>query len=148
MPTPVVFVHGLWLHSSSWDPWVELFNKNGYEAAAPGWPGDGATVEETRANADAVAGFGIDDLVAAYAKAIGALDDKPVVIGHSFGGLIAQRLLGEGHAVAAVGIDAAPPKGFASATFPILQLIAGLKLLPPSEAVTPAETTPPPEGCV
>jgi non-heme chloroperoxidase len=111
MPTPVVFVHGLWLHSSSWDPWVELFNKNGYEAAAPGWPGDGATVEETRANADAVAGFGIDDLVAAYAKAIGALDDKPVVIGHSFGGLIAQRLLGEGHAVAAVGIDAAPPKG-------------------------------------
>lgn len=111
MPSPVVFVHGLWLHSSSWGQWMELFTKNGYQAIAPGWPGDAATVDETRANADAVAGHGLDDIVAEYVRAIGELDDKPVVVGHSFGGLIAQRLLGEGHAAAAVAIDAAPPKG-------------------------------------
>jgi pimeloyl-ACP methyl ester carboxylesterase len=111
MSTPVVFVHGLWLHSSSWGPWIELFNKNGYEAVAFDWPGDGATVDEARESPDSVAGVGIDDIVSGYARAIGDLPQRPVVIGHSFGGLIAQRLLGEGHAVAAVGIDAAPPKG-------------------------------------
>jgi non-heme chloroperoxidase len=111
MPIPVVFVHGLWLHSSSWDPWIELFNKNGYQAVAPGWPGDAETVDETRQNPDKVAGYGIDDVVGAYAAAIAGLGDKPIVVGHSFGGLIAQRLLGEDHAVAAIGIDAAPAKG-------------------------------------
>jgi non-heme chloroperoxidase len=109
--TPVVFVHGLWLHASSWDPWVERFNEAGYDASAPGWPGDSATVAETRTNADRVAGAGIDGVVDHYAGIIGALAAKPVVIGHSFGGLIAQRLLGQGLASAAVGIDAAPIKG-------------------------------------
>ena len=45
---PVVFVHGLWLHADSWGPWVDLFSQRGYAASAPGWPGDAASVEETR----------------------------------------------------------------------------------------------------
>ena len=48
--TPVVFIHGLWLHASSWQPWQELFAEAGYEPSAPGWPGDADTVEATRAN--------------------------------------------------------------------------------------------------
>jgi len=78
---------------------------------APGWPGDSATVEETRKQPERVAGHGIDDVVAHYADVIKTLDRKPIVIGHSFGGLIAQRLLGEELAAAAVAIDAAPIKG-------------------------------------
>jgi pimeloyl-ACP methyl ester carboxylesterase len=109
--TPVVFVHGLWLHASSWGPWVERFTQEGYAPVAPGWPGDGDTVEQTRAQADRVAGHGIQDVVAHYAKVVEGLPAKPIVIGHSFGGLIAQRLLGDGLASAAVGIDAAPIKG-------------------------------------
>src|SRR5471032_2747518 len=109
--TPVVFVHGLWLHADSWGNWVELFRENGYEPSAPGWPGDGSTVEETRSNAEAVAGHGIDDIVEQYAQAIGKLSAKPIVIGHSFGGLIVQRLLAQDLAVAAVAIDPAPIKG-------------------------------------
>lgn len=111
MAAPVVFVHGLWLHSSSWQPWVDLFNESGYAAATADWPGDSPTVEETRANPEAVAGHGINDVVAAYVKHIETLDRKPIVIGHSFGGLLVQRLLAEGHAAAGVAIDPAPIKG-------------------------------------
>src|SRR5204862_5169361 len=77
----------------------------------PGWLGDAETVAETRASPDSVAGHGIDDVVDHYAGIIGSLETKPIVIGHSFGGLIAQRLLGNGLAAAAVGIDPAPIKG-------------------------------------
>jgi non-heme chloroperoxidase len=109
--TPVVFVHGLWLHAESWGPWVEAFDEAGYAANAVGWPGDAATVAETRADPDAVAGHGLADIVAHHAHEIGKLDRKPIVVGHSFGGLIAQRLLSGGFASAAVAIDPAPAKG-------------------------------------
>jgi pimeloyl-ACP methyl ester carboxylesterase len=109
--TPVVFVHGLWLHADSWNPWIELFREKGYEPTAPPWPGDSSTVNETRSHPERVAGHGIDDVVEHYASTIAGLPTKPVVIGHSFGGLIVQRLLGEGLAAAGVAIDAAPIKG-------------------------------------
>jgi pimeloyl-ACP methyl ester carboxylesterase len=109
--TPVVFIHGLWLHSSSWQPWVDLFNENGYVATAPGWPGDGDSVAETRANADAVANYGIDAIAEHYATYMAKLPSKPIVIGHSFGGLLVEKLLGDDQAIAGVGIDAAPIKG-------------------------------------
>lgn len=108
---PVVFIHGLWLHASSWTPWIELFQSKGYAAQAPGWPGTSDTVEETRSHPERVAGKGIDDVVAHYAQVIRDLGSSPIVIGHSFGGLIAQRLLGEDLAAAAVAIDPAPIKG-------------------------------------
>ena len=108
---PAVFVHGLWLHSTSWDPWLELFQAAGYAPTAPGWPGDLDTVEEARRDPGHVAGKGIDDVVDHYAQIIRGLEALPVVIGHSFGGLIAQRLLGQNLAAAAVAIDAAPIKG-------------------------------------
>ncbi len=109
--TPVVFVHGLWLHADSWGAWTDLFREAGYAPAAPGWPGDASTIEETRKQPDRIAGHGIDEVVEHYAGVISGLDAKPVVIGHSFGGLIVQRLLEQGLAAAAVAIDPAPIKG-------------------------------------
>jgi non-heme chloroperoxidase len=110
-PTPVVFVHGLWLHAESWSPWIEAFNEAGYSASAVGWPGDGDTVAETRDAPERVAGYGLDEIVAHHAKEISDLDRKPIVVGHSFGGLIVQRLLSDGAVAAAVAIDPAPAKG-------------------------------------
>src|ERR1700729_1909685 len=109
--TPVIFVHGLWLHATSWDPWVDFFKEAGYVPTAPGWPGDGDTVADTRDNPERVAGVGLDDVVEHYAGIIRALPARPVVIGHSFGGLIVQRLLGQDLAAAAVAIDPAPIQG-------------------------------------
>ncbi|HCU49641.1 MAG TPA: alpha/beta hydrolase, partial [Micromonosporaceae bacterium] len=111
MARPVVFVHGLWLHATSWQSWIELFREAGYEPIAPGWPGEPATVSEARANPQAVAGHGITAIAGHYAKVIAALGHKPVIIGHSFGGAITQNLVGRGLAEAGVAIDPAPIKG-------------------------------------
>jgi pimeloyl-ACP methyl ester carboxylesterase len=111
MPTPVLFIHGLWLHASSWEPWLHLFRDAGYDPQAPGWPGDGETVEASRANAEAIADHGIDDVVAHFAEIIDGLPSAPILVGHSFGGMIAQKLLGQDRALAAIAIDAAQIKG-------------------------------------
>lgn len=85
--TPVVFIHGLWLHATSWNPWLELFRDAGYEPIAPGWPGEPPTVKEAREHPDLVANMSIDDATAHFAEIIDSLDAKAVIIGHSFGGL-------------------------------------------------------------
>jgi pimeloyl-ACP methyl ester carboxylesterase len=125
--TPVVFIHGLWLHGTSWSPWVELFRDAGYEPIAPGWPGEPDTIEEARANPDLVADIGIDDIANHYRGIIESLDASPILIGHSFGGLIAEKLLGQGVGVAAIAIDPAQIKGVLP--LPLAQIRATLPAL-------------------
>jgi pimeloyl-ACP methyl ester carboxylesterase len=115
---PVIFIHGLWIHSTAWQPWLELFENNGYAVSAPGWPGDLATVAETRANPEGMNDVGIQEVVDHYAKLIEARGGpKPIVVGHSFGGLFAQELLAQGLIAAAVAIDPAPVKGVKALPF-------------------------------
>ena len=109
--SPVLFIHGLWLHANSWTPWIELFSGAGYASVAPTWPGEQDTVEASRANSELSAGYGIEEVTDHFRLVINGMPTKPIVIGHSFGGMIAQKLLGEGYAAAAIGIDAAQIKG-------------------------------------
>ena len=109
--TPAVFVHGLWLLPSSWDRWAEVFDEAGYAALAPGWPDDPETVAEANANPEVFANKTVGDVADHFAEVIGKLDRKPVVIGHSFGGLLAQILAGRGLSTATVAIDPAPFRG-------------------------------------
>jgi non-heme chloroperoxidase len=108
---PVVFIHGLWLLPSSWQRWMDLFEAAGYAPLAPGWPDDPETVEAARANPEAFAGKGVVQVADHFAEAIAGLDRKPAIVGHSFGGLIAQILAGRGLSVATVAVDPAPFKG-------------------------------------
>src|SRR5256714_14023310 len=108
---PVVFVHGLWLLASSWDNWRQLFEERGYTALAPGWPDDPDTVEEAKQDPEVFAHKRIKQVTDHYVDAIGKLKTKPAVIGHSFGGLIAQKVAGEGVAAVTVAIDPAPFRG-------------------------------------
>jgi pimeloyl-ACP methyl ester carboxylesterase len=109
--TPVVFIHGFWLHASSWQDWIDYFETAGYEVRAPGWPGEPISVEKARQQPELVAGKGLDEVTENYAQIIRSLKTKPIVIGHSFGGLIAQKLLGQDLAAAVVAINAVQPKG-------------------------------------
>ncbi len=109
--TPVVFIHGLWLLASSWERWVTLFEEAGYAPVAADWPDDPASVEEARANPEAFAGKSVGQVADHMAEVIGALNKKPAVVGHSFGGLIAQNIAGRGISAATVAVDPAPFKG-------------------------------------
>ena len=109
--TPVVFIHGLWQLAGSWARWAELFEQAGYAPVAADWPGDPASVAEARANPEALAGHSVGAVADHMADAIGALNKKPAVVGHSFGGLIAQNIAGRGISAATVAVDPAPFKG-------------------------------------
>ncbi|MGX9671761.1 alpha/beta hydrolase [Mycobacterium sp. HM-7] len=108
---PVVFVHGLWLLPNSWNDWRAYFEEQGFVTLAPGWPDDPATTAEARRDPSVFAHKSVGDVTEHYADVIRALDRKPIVIGHSFGGLITQKLAGLGLTETAVAIDPAPFRG-------------------------------------
>jgi pimeloyl-ACP methyl ester carboxylesterase len=109
--TPVVFIHGLWVLPSSWANWVEFFKEAGYAPLTPDWPGDPETVEQARANPQALAGTKLGQVADHSTEVIDALEQKPVVMGHSTGGLLAQILAGRGLSAATVAIDPGPFRG-------------------------------------
>jgi pimeloyl-ACP methyl ester carboxylesterase len=109
--TPVVFIHGLWLLPSSWDRWAAVFEEAGYTALTPGWPDDPETVEEAHAHPEVFAHKTVGQVADHYTEVIGQLETKPAVIGHSFGGLLAQIVAGRGLSAATVAIDPAPFRG-------------------------------------
>jgi non-heme chloroperoxidase len=108
---PVMFVHGLWLLPSSWDRWAELFETAGYIALTPGWPDDPETTAQANADPEVFAGKSIGQVADHFAAIVGSLARKPAIIGHSFGGLLAQILAGRSLAAVSVAIDPAPFRG-------------------------------------
>jgi non-heme chloroperoxidase len=109
--TPVVFVHGLWLLPSSWDRWREFFADAGFSTIAPGWPDDPETVAEAKEHPEVFAHKTVGQIADHFGDVIETLKKRPVVIGHSFGGLLAQILAGRGLSAATVAIDPAPFRG-------------------------------------
>ena len=124
----IVLVHGLWMTPLGWENWTERFEKAGHEVLAPTWPGFDRPIEELRAHPEVMNGLGVEEVTDHYAAIIGALPEAPVIMGHSFGGLITQKLLSRGLGKAGVVVHSAPAKGtlglpFSAlkASFPVLR---------------------------
>jgi pimeloyl-ACP methyl ester carboxylesterase len=128
--TPVVLIHGLWALPSSWDSWVDFFEQAGYAPLTPDWPDDPDTVEAARANPDVLARKTLKQIADHTAEIINALDQKPVVMGHSTGGLVAQMLAGQGLSAATVAIDPGVFRGVLPLPLSVLKGV-GLFLINP-----------------
>ena len=119
--TPVVFIHGLWLLASSWANWADVFRHAGYAPLTPDWPDDPATIEEARANPKVFAKKTLKQVADHTTQIIDALDEKPVIMGHSTGGLLAQMLAGRGLSAATVAIDPGVFRGVLPLPLPVLR---------------------------
>lgn len=106
----IVLIHGMWMTPRSWDNWVDHYADRGYRAIAPGWPGV-KDPEATRLDPSALRGLGIKKMVDHYEEIIRGLDRPPIIMGHSFGGLVTQLLLDRGLGTAGMVIGTAAPKG-------------------------------------
>ena len=128
---PLLFVHGAWLSSSSWDTFAGYFRSRGYPVSAPEWPRKQGDVEALREGSEEIEGLGLNEIADHYEEQIRALDEPPVLIGHSFGGLIVELLLDRGLARAAIAMSPAPPKGILVLPFSSLK-VASSALAHPS----------------
>ena len=108
---PLMLIHGAWLSARSWEHFAEYFDKRGFAVSAPEWPRKHGDVEQLREQADELAGLGLTEIVDHYEALIRELDEPPVLVGHSFGGLIVELLLDRGLGRAGVALSPAPPKG-------------------------------------
>ena len=131
----IVFVHGMYMNGSSWDPWVEVAKSKGFDPIAPSWPFHNAEPSVLRSHIDLALGkMQFRHVVNSYKKLIDSLPERPHLVGHSVGGLVVQKLINDGYGAAAVSISPAPPLGvftmapeFLRANLPHLNFFAGSK---------------------
>jgi len=107
----IVLIHGLWLTPRSWEGWIDRYQKAGYNVLAPSWPGLEGEVEAIRKDPSALKGLKLKTVVDHYERIIRKLDAPPIIMGHSFGGLIVQMLVDRGLGSAGVVIDSAQSAG-------------------------------------
>ena len=132
----IVFITGAVVTSACWDNWKTFFEGEGYICYAPAWPHKEAPAAVLRSQHphSPIAQNGLADVLQVYTDFIAQLPTKPIVIGHSFGGLIVQLLLQQDAVVAGVAIESAPPLGVVVANWslfravlPMLGLFSSLK---------------------
>ena len=121
---PLMLIHGAWLSARSWENFADHFAQRGYDVSTPEWPRKQGDVEQLRAEADELEGLGLEEIVDHHAELIDELDEPPVLVGHSFGGLIVEILLDRGLGRAGAAISPAPPKGILVLPFSSLKAAA------------------------
>jgi len=108
----IVFIHGLFMNNKSWNGWKNYFEDQGYTCYAPAHPKHEGNPTELRTNPpEGLEAVEFEDWITHLEILIDSLPEKPILIGHSLGGLTAQKLVESGRAAAAILISSAPPKG-------------------------------------
>jgi pimeloyl-ACP methyl ester carboxylesterase len=126
----IVLIHGAWVTPRSWDSFRGFYEQRGYRVLTPPWPRLEGKVEEIRRDPSAMVGLGVTEIVDGYEQIIRLIDEPPIIIGHSFGGLFAQMLLDRGLGAAGVAIDAAQPKGVLRLPFSQIRALSPVLLNP------------------
>lgn len=135
MAPHVIFIHGMYLNGQSWQPWAERFASAGFSSSSPSWPFHDGDPRRLRSEVDpGLGGLTFGEVSEHLKGLIDALSERPVLVGHSIGGLLVQRLVNDGYARAGVSISSAPPPGvtsfsphFLRANFPHVNPLAGNK---------------------
>ncbi|MBL7780438.1 MAG: alpha/beta hydrolase [Saprospiraceae bacterium] len=138
----IVLVHGLFVNPASWTPWKTWFESKGYTVYTPANPGHEGTPSDLRTNpAPGLGKINFEQVVRHLASFIDTLPEKPILIGHSLGGLLVQKLLSMDKGVAGVLVDGAAPLGiitgkwsFWKASFPVINYFKGDSLFIASKA--------------
>ena len=121
---PLMLVHGAWLSARSWENFADYFRDRGFTVSAPEWPRKHGDVEQLRVATEELECLGLTEIVDHYGSQIKSLEEPPVLIGHSFGGLIVELLLDRGLGRAGVAMSPAPPKGILVLPFSSLKAAA------------------------
>lgn len=130
MSQTIIFIHGAWMTPKCWEPFISFFAARGYTCQAPAWPYHDRPIDELRTHPDPdLKHLGLGEIITHYAAIIQKLPEPPILIGHSFGGLVTQALLDQGMGAAGVALDPAPPRGIVAAAYPtttrsLLRIIA------------------------
>jgi pimeloyl-ACP methyl ester carboxylesterase len=112
MAGTIVFIHGMFLNPKSWEPWRRFFAERGWHCVAPAWPWHDGEPKDLREHIPVETGHvALRDIVEEFAAVCKTLPEKPVLIGHSIGGLVAQVLVNRGLAKAGVCISSSAPNG-------------------------------------
>ncbi len=119
----IMFIHGLWMTPLCWEHFMERFEELGYDVTAPAWPGHEGSVDEVRNAPEKIADLGLREVIQRYENILKNLEEPPIIIGHSFGGLVMQVLIDKGFGAAGIGLDAAAPKGVHKLTFAELKSV-------------------------
>ena len=126
-PDTIVLIHGLWLTSLSWEFWLDHYKNRGFNVVARSWPGMDGDIDALRSDTSEIDHLGVTEVADHYEAIIKELESPPIIMGHSFGGLITQVLLDRGLGAAGVAIDSAPVKGVLA--LPASSLKSGLPAL-------------------
>lgn len=108
----IVLIHGLWMTPLSWEHWAKRYRDQGYNVVTPTWKQlEGKSIEEIRSNPEILSGIGVTEIFEHLVQVVSNLDESPIIMGHSFGGLFTQLLLDHGFGKAGVAIHSAQTQG-------------------------------------